>query len=75
MDQTTLRLVALAATVLGVTGTATMICYRTAVARVDLAVVPMSLVSRLLWWREHLMSALGASLTLMLLGLVGLVSI
>jgi hypothetical protein len=74
MDPTTFRLIAVAATVLGVTGTASMIFYRIALVRVDVAVVPLSLIPRLRWWSAHLAPALGASLTLMLLGLVGLVS-
>jgi hypothetical protein len=74
MDPTTLRMVAVAATVLGVTGTASMILYRIALGCVDLAVIPLSLMPRLRWWTDHLAPALGASLALVLLGLVGLVS-
>lgn len=63
---------AIAATVLGVTGTLSAATCRTALKCVDLAMVPRHLMPRVHWWRAHAAPTLHASLTMLALGVAGL---
>jgi hypothetical protein len=71
-DPTTLHLVAVAATVLGATGTLSIVACRTALRWLVVGLVPMHLMTRVRWWRSHAVPALHTSTTVMVLGLVGL---
>jgi uncharacterized iron-regulated membrane protein len=66
----TLHLVAVAAVVLGVTGTLSIAAC--ALSSLDLAMVPRHLMPRVLWWRAHAAPAMHASLTVLIAGLAGL---
>ena len=69
----TSHLVAIAATILGTTGTLSITACRTALRCIDVDVVPRHLMPRVRWWRSHCGgAALHASLTVLVLGLVGL---
>ena len=63
---------ALAAVVLGATGTVSTAACRTALRCLDMAMVPQHLMPRVRWWQAHAVPALHASLTMLALGLVGL---
>jgi len=63
---------AIAATVLGLAGTLSVAACRTALRYVDLAVVPRHLMPRVQWWRAHAVPALHASLTVLAIGVAGL---
>ena len=66
----TLHLVAVAAVVLGTTGTVSIGACRLCV--LDLAMVPRHLMPRVLWWRAHAAPAMQASVTVLMAGLLGL---
>lgn len=68
----TSHLIAIAATILGTTGTLSITACRTALRCIDVDVVPRHLMTRVRWWRSHAAPALHASLTVLVLGLVGL---
>ena len=69
----TLHLLALAATVLGATGTLAVVACRAALRWLVVGLVPTHLMTRVRWWRgHHGRAALHASTTVMVLGLVGL---
>jgi hypothetical protein len=71
-DPTTLHLLAIAATVLGATGTLSILACRTALRWLVVGLVPTHLMTRVRWWRSHAAPALHTSTTVMVLGLVGL---
>jgi uncharacterized membrane protein len=71
-DPTTLHLLAVAATVLGATGTLSIVVCRTAMRWLVVGLVPTHLMARVRWWRSHAVPALHTSTTVMVLGLVGL---
>jgi hypothetical protein len=72
MDPTTPHLLAVAATVLGATGTLSIVACRSALRWLVVGLVPTHLMTRVRWWRSHAVPALHASTTVMVLGLVGL---
>jgi hypothetical protein len=71
-DPITLHLLAVAATVLGATGTLSVLACRTALRWLVVGLVPTHLMTRVRWWRSHAVPALHTSMTVMALGLVGL---
>lgn len=68
----TLHLIAVAAVVLGATGSVSIAACRTALHDMDLAMVPQHLMPRVRWWRAHAAPALHASLTMLIAGMAGL---
>lgn len=65
---------AVAATVLGGTGVVAMLAYRAALRRVEIDLLPGRILTRALWWRDHLGRVLGTCVVLVLTGLAGLVT-
>jgi hypothetical protein len=68
----TLHLIAVAAVVLGATGTISIATCRSALRCLDLAMVPQHLMPRVRWWRAHAAPALHTSLTMLIAGMAGL---
>ncbi len=66
------HLLAIAATVLGATGTLAVLACRTALRWLVVGLVPAHLMARVRWWRSNAVPALHASTTVLVLGLVGL---
>jgi hypothetical protein len=67
-----MHLLAVAATVLGATGTLSVFVCRTALRWLVVGLVPAHLMARVRWWRSHAVPALQTSMTVLVLGLVGL---
>jgi hypothetical protein len=72
MDVITAREIAAALVVFGATGAASMTLYRVALRSFDVDLLPTTTSARVRWWQGHLLAALGASATLLLVGLAGL---
>jgi len=68
----TLHPLAVAATVLGATGTLSIVACRSALRWLVVGLVPAHLMTRVQWWRSHVVPALHTSTTVLVLGLVGL---
>lgn len=64
---------AVAATVLGVAGVASMVAYRAALRQVDVDLLPGRTAPRAAWWRDHLGRVLCGSALLVAAGLAILV--
>jgi hypothetical protein len=75
IEPTTLRMIAIAATVLGATGSLAIFACRTALRGLDIGMVPGHVLTRVRWWRSHAAPALHTSMTVMAVGLIGLLVI
>jgi hypothetical protein len=72
MDVITVREIATALVVFGVTGAASMTLYGVALRSFDVDLLPTTLTARVRWWRGHLAAALGVSAALFAIGVAGL---
>lgn len=66
--------IATAVLILGLTGTLAMLAYRLATQYADLRVVPVRLMARAHWWSHRTTSVLEASVLLLAVGIIGLVT-
>lgn len=71
---TTSHMIATAVVTLGAVGALAMLGYRAALDRVDLRVIPAHLATRADWWNHRVSPMLHASLLLMAVGVIGLLT-